>query len=69
MKEEDEEAEKEKVNGIFYRISESFSHVLTNVNNIDLENRYETARHLKGAKCIRPQGWLSSGWQQCILLR
>ena len=37
-KDKEKEADKEKVNGIFYRISESFCHVLTNINNIDLEN-------------------------------
>ena len=34
----EKEEEKEKVNGIFYRISEAFCYVLTNINNIDLEN-------------------------------
>ena len=34
----EKEADKEKVNGIFYRISEAFCHVLTNINNIDVEN-------------------------------
>jgi len=37
-KDKEKEAEKEKVNGIFYRISESFCHILTNINNIDFEN-------------------------------
>ena len=37
-KDKEKEAEKEKVNGIFYRISEAFCHILTNINNIDLEN-------------------------------
>ena len=30
--------EKEKVNDIFYRISEVFCYVITNINNIDMEN-------------------------------
>ena len=37
-RDKEKEADKEKVNGIFYRISEAFCHVLTNINNIDLEN-------------------------------
>ena len=37
-KDKEKEIEKEKVNGIFYRISEAFCYVLTNINNIDLEN-------------------------------
>ena len=37
-KDKEREAEKEKVNGIFYRISESFCHTLINIDNIDLEN-------------------------------
>ena len=37
-KDKEREAEKEKVNGIFYRISEAFCHILTNINNIDFEN-------------------------------
>ena len=34
----EKEAEKEKVNDIFYRISESFCYILTNINNVDIEN-------------------------------
>ena len=30
--------EKEKVNGIFYRISEAFCHTITNINNINFDN-------------------------------
>ena len=37
-KDKEKEADKEKVNGIFYRISEAFCHVLTNINNIDDEH-------------------------------
>jgi hypothetical protein len=37
-KDKEKEAEKEKVNGIFYRISETICHVLTNINNIDFDN-------------------------------
>ena len=37
-RDKEKEADKEKVNGIFYRISEAFCHVLTNINNIDVEN-------------------------------
>jgi hypothetical protein len=32
-----EDTEKEKVNGIFYRISESICYIITNVNNIDFD--------------------------------
>ena len=30
--------EREKVNGVFYRISEAFCHTITNINNIDFDN-------------------------------
>ena len=34
----EKENEIKKVNGIFYSISESFSHVMTNINNIDIDS-------------------------------
>ena len=36
-KDREKEAEKEKVNGIFYRISETFCYMLTNINIIDFD--------------------------------
>ena len=36
-KDKEKEADKEKVNGIFYRISEAFCHIITNINNIDID--------------------------------
>ena len=36
--EKDKESEIDKVNGIFYNISESFCHVMTNINNIDIDS-------------------------------
>ena len=35
--EKDKENEIDKVNGIFYNLSESFCHVMTNINNIDID--------------------------------
>ena len=37
-KDKEKEAEKEKVNGIFYRVSEAICHVMTNINNIDFDS-------------------------------
>ena len=36
-KDKEKEAEQEKVNGIFYRISESICYVISNIHNIDLD--------------------------------
>ena len=36
-KDKEREIEKEKVNGIFYRISEAFCHIISNVNNVDFD--------------------------------
>jgi hypothetical protein len=38
LNEKDKENESKKVNGIFYSISESFCHVMTNINNIDIDS-------------------------------
>ena len=37
-KEEIKQLNKEKVNGIFYKIGESICHIITNINNVDLNN-------------------------------
>ena len=36
-KEKERETEKEKVNGIFYRVSESICHIITNIHNVDIK--------------------------------